>query len=347
MSQFAFGRFAQNRSENDAQRIFKQRIDDAVVIFNKHKSTFEERNCPFCGGSKNIALQNFHDTYGVSRCGMCTSVFVNPAPSLEALKDYYNNSACNILLHSVYTARDATQSDYAKDHRVRTVVDYIRECKGDDPVRILEIGCGTGVFLSKLRHTIDAVFGDRCVELYGIDIDGNAIARNTDETIRLVHSSVEEFASKETESYDAILHFELIEHLVDPVAFMTDCHRLLKSDGLMVFTTPNAEGLEMVASGYNGYRLLAHAIFPPMHLNAFSTENIVHFALRNHFAVVSIDTPGTLDVDMVSICTNSDPDGEEIFKAVAKFDDETKGILQTLISRCKSSSHMRCVFRKI
>ena len=125
---------------------------------------------------------------------------------------------------------------------------------------------------------------------------------------------------------------------------MKSLHRLLKHNGVMFFSTPNADGLETLATGYNDFRLLAHSIFPPMHLNAFSVFNVGHFAIRSGFKVVEITTPGRLDIDMLSLCENELDDG---LKRVSDLDDNTKGLIQYLVSFLRVSSHMRCILRKM
>ena len=102
------------------------------------------------------------------------------------------------------------------------------------------------------------------------------------------------------EKYDLIIHFELHEHLRDPFAFMLSVHKLLLDDGLHHFCTPNMLGFDNVAIGYNGFRPLAHGIFPPMHLHSFTTQNIIHFSIRSGFKVAQLDTPGNFDVDIVA-----------------------------------------------
>ena len=109
---------------------------------------------------------------------------------------------------------------------------------------------------------------------------------------------------------------------------------MLKSEGLMVFTTPNILGLDNRALGYNNMRYLAHALFPPMHLNAFSTQNIVHFLATHGFMVNEIETPGTLDID------------NSVFQDVARLDQNTRALIQEFLVEMKMSSHMQCVATK-
>jgi 2-polyprenyl-3-methyl-5-hydroxy-6-metoxy-1,4-benzoquinol methylase len=268
---------------------------------------------------------------------------VNPVPTLEALTDYYNNSKCNVMLQELYRKRSTNKASPILDERVKAILSHIRQraARAGDVVSILEIGCGSGRFLASLKSVLEKEGLLERVSLAGVDIDQNAVASNTDQSLKLHALPIEVFATQASREYDVILHFELIEHLSDPAALMDNCRRLLKDDGIMVFTTPNAGGLEVIASGYNEFRLIAHSIFPPMHLNAFSTQNISVFALRCGFKIKSITTPGNLDVDMVSLVRDelTDPG----FRALAELDDAHKGLFQQLTKQLGCSSHMMVV----
>ena len=113
----------------------------------------------------------------------------------------------------------------------------------------------------------------------------------------------------------------------------------------MYFHTPNNLGLDNQAIGYNEFRPLAHGIFPPMHLQAFTTQNISHFLLRTNFQVLDIQTPGNFDVDIVRtfLKDNSDPD----FVAIKSFKEENLAILQKLLKRLKASSHLSVLAKKV
>jgi SAM-dependent methyltransferase len=47
-------------------------------------------------------------------------------------------------------------------------------------------------------------------------------------------------------SVDNIVASELIEHLLRPYDFLLECHRILKNDGRLILTTPNAIGLNRI-----------------------------------------------------------------------------------------------------
>jgi 2-polyprenyl-3-methyl-5-hydroxy-6-metoxy-1,4-benzoquinol methylase len=342
---FEYVRFSENRSREEAKRIYNQRIKDAIRIYNKHKESFNHRNCPFCDSTRYSNKKKFHECYGVCVCNRCASYFVNPAPSPAALNDYYNNARCNLLLDRLFKKRQEKTSNFIVDDRVKKVIEYIQILAKNkkNTLKILEVGCGSGSFLSNLKKSVNYLTSDKYkVDYSGIDIDNNAIASRVNEDLNLACSSVEEYSNRK-ERFDIILHFELIEHLVDPASFMINSKTMLTKNGLMIFTTQNQNGLEMVASDYNSFRLLAHSIFPPMHLNAFSTINIVHFAIRCGFNVLELSTPGKLDVDMVT--QTKEYSHDIAFVALSELDSDTKGLIQYLVAKLKASSHMLCVLQ--
>ena len=93
---YEYVKFESNRSLEDAEKIFKQRIEDALFVYKKHSNNFLKRNCFICGENNFTILSKFHDSYDIVRCNVCASESVNPVPNNEALNDYYNNGKCNI-----------------------------------------------------------------------------------------------------------------------------------------------------------------------------------------------------------------------------------------------------------
>lgn len=340
--------FTNNRSSEDAEKVYMQRIKDATYIFKKHHQNFILRNCPVCNSSHSTKKDTFHEMYGIDQCYVCGSLFVNPAPNIEALTDYYENCLCNRQLSKIIKAR-YDSNDFINDERVQLilkVVQQMQETKGSGQViKILEVGCNNGAFLSKLRQALENTHANEAFELYGVDIDPVAIKNKVDEELNLFHGFAEEIAKEHKDTYDIVLHFELIEHLVDPKLFVASVHEMLSMNGKMIFTTPNLLGLDNQALDYNGMRYLAHAIFPPMHINAFSTKNMSHFLISNSFAVEEIATPGKLDVDMLYQCVEHLQD--ELFKDVTSLDEQTRALLQQLVVRMNISSHMQCIATKI
>lgn len=103
-------------------------------------------------------------------------------------------------------------------------------------LRILDIGCGGGL-LSEPMARLGA-------DVVGADAAGGNIpvaqvhAEQSGLTIDYRHTSAEVMADA-GEKFDVVLNMEVVEHVSDPLAYLTACRQLLKPGGLMVCSTLN------------------------------------------------------------------------------------------------------------
>lgn len=97
--------------------------------------------------------------------------------------------------------------------------------------KIVEVGCGTGYGSAVLAS--DA-------QITALDISKKAISYAAQ-----VHPGPDYVVGSATalplpdESVDAIVSFELIEHLTDPEKFLDECKRVLREDGAIMLSSPN------------------------------------------------------------------------------------------------------------
>ncbi len=103
-------------------------------------------------------------------------------------------------------------------------------------LRILDIGCGGGL-LSEPMARLGA-------EVVGADAAPRNIpvarlhAEQSGLTIDYRHTTAEDMAAA-GERFDVVLNMEVVEHVSDPLAYLTACHDLLRPGGLMVCSTLN------------------------------------------------------------------------------------------------------------
>jgi 2-polyprenyl-6-hydroxyphenyl methylase/3-demethylubiquinone-9 3-methyltransferase len=117
--------------------------------------------------------------------------------------------------------------------------EFGRDPAADRPfegLRLLDIGCGGGLLSEPMaRLGADVVGADAAArnipvaqihaEQSGLDIDYR-------------HTTAEDMAAA-GERFDVVLNMEVVEHVADPLAYLTACHDLLKPGGLMVCSTLN------------------------------------------------------------------------------------------------------------
>ncbi len=117
--------------------------------------------------------------------------------------------------------------------------EFDRDLAGPSPfagLRVVDIGCGGGLLSEPMaRLGADVVGADAAernipvarlhAEQEGLEIDYR-------------HTTAEDMAAA-GEQFDVVLNMEVVEHVADPLAYLTACQRLLKPGGLMICSTLN------------------------------------------------------------------------------------------------------------
>ncbi len=116
------------------------------------------------------------------------------------------------------------------DSRVKAVLPLIGKAG-----RVLDVGC--------LDGTIGELFLAMGNDVYGIDASQPAIAQAVARGVKASLGNVEERFPFETESFDAVFAGEIIEHIFDVDAMLSEINRVLKPSGVFVVTTPNLAAL--------------------------------------------------------------------------------------------------------
>ena len=103
-------------------------------------------------------------------------------------------------------------------------------------LRLLDIGCGGGLLSEPMARLGADVVGADAAER-NIPV-ARVHAEQSGLTIDYRHTSAEALAAA-GEQFDVVLNMEVVEHVADPQAYLTACHDLLKSGGLMLCSTIN------------------------------------------------------------------------------------------------------------
>ena len=103
-------------------------------------------------------------------------------------------------------------------------------------LRLLDIGCGGGL-LSEPMARLGATVVGADVAARNIPV-ARIHAEQSGLQIDYRHTSAEALAEA-GEQFDVVLNMEVVEHVADPLAYLTACQQLLKPGGLMVCSTLN------------------------------------------------------------------------------------------------------------
>jgi len=117
--------------------------------------------------------------------------------------------------------------------------EFGRDLRTDRPfagLRLLDIGCGGGLLSEPMARLGAEVVGadaaPRNIPVAQIHAEQSGLA------IDYRHTTAEDLAAA-GEAFDVVLNMEVVEHVADPLAYLTACQQLLKPGGLMVCSTLN------------------------------------------------------------------------------------------------------------
>jgi 2-polyprenyl-6-hydroxyphenyl methylase / 3-demethylubiquinone-9 3-methyltransferase len=103
-------------------------------------------------------------------------------------------------------------------------------------LRILDIGCGGGLLSEPMaRLGADVVGADAAARNIPVAM---VHAEQSGLRIDYRHTTAEDMAAA-GEQFDVVLNMEVVEHVSDPLAYLTACQNLLKNNGLMICSTLN------------------------------------------------------------------------------------------------------------
>ena len=117
--------------------------------------------------------------------------------------------------------------------------EFGRDTSTDSPfkgLRILDIGCGGGLLCEPMARLGADIFGVDAVErnIRVAQTHARKSALNIDYRV----GTAEQLVAK-GEVFDIVLNMEVVEHVIEPKAYLMACQKLLRSGGLMVCSTIN------------------------------------------------------------------------------------------------------------
>jgi 2-polyprenyl-3-methyl-5-hydroxy-6-metoxy-1,4-benzoquinol methylase len=192
-----------------------------------------ERRSPF-DGERGVPCYERADGLVVHRCATTGAYYVSPAPTEAALAEFYQTYFREYRkddsFEQEFAIREVSRADPLDDPRI-AVIDGALD--GLHKRRALDVGFGLANNLVRLRAS--------GADVEGIDTDPHAVAVARDALGFGSRVSIADFLQMpERVGYDLLTMYDIIEHPLDPLAFLRKAHRLLRPGGVLAVDTPNA-----------------------------------------------------------------------------------------------------------
>jgi len=193
----------------------------------------EQVRCALCGADDTRPVAEI-DALHIVRCRQCGLVYVNPRYPEGLLQEiyteqYYDHDGIrNGLEFFGYDDYLADEQNIKLTFRKRLKIIELLTRKG----RLLDVGCATGFFLDLARSQDWEVLGSEVSEFsaryarerFGLDVRLG--------TLRQLHL--------DAASLNAVTMWDVIEHVVDPLAELQEVQRILRPQGILSVITPDA-----------------------------------------------------------------------------------------------------------
>jgi len=206
-------------------------------------------------------------------------VYLNPRPVEEESQKYYQNEEY-LPFSSTREDRSAVNRIYGRIRTInlhwkrRLVERFWRGGTARGPGTLLDVGCGTGEFLSTL--------GRAGWQVTGLERDATASSWARKTLGLTVYTGDLGALPADARGYDVITLWHVLEHLYDPIAAVHRLAMLLKNDGFLLIALPNVNGIDAGAYGENWI-----AYDTPRHLNHFSAKTLEQLCSRANLEVLA------------------------------------------------------------
>lgn len=300
-----------------------------------HSKDFVEVNCPACDQSEKRDAWK-RDGFTYKECCHCGTIYVSPRPTKNMLAEHYATS-----LSEKYWAKNIyPKSELARlNHLIRPRVERILEILDKHnlkPKKLMDIGAGYCTFVS------EAVSQNMVSEAIAIEPNFDASQRIEDSRITVINDVLENVNMVDV---DIITCFELIEHVFSPLDLISNLHKNVTSQGILVITTPNIQGFDLLTLRDKSDNTTA-----PDHINYFNIESLTSLLKKGGFRIVEVLTPGKLDAELVrnkALDGVVDLSNQYFLKRILVDEwDRFGDIFQEFLSVNKMSSHLWVVAQK-
>ena len=267
--------------------------------------------CLLCGSSAATELHRGSDRlyattdkiFAVVRCQACGLVRIDPQPPDAELHRYYPKQYW-------FEPKPTLAGRLEEVYRKLMLRDHVAFAKkvlaGKRARRVLDVGCGGGLFLRELREP--------GIEVFGLDVSVEAAKvamRQNQVPVTVSDLQAAPFASG---SWDLITMYHVLEHVPAPPQFLRAVAGLLAPGGSLIAQVPNLDCWQ-----YRVFGAKWSGLDIPRHLNDFRLSDMRRMMEGCGFEIVRVKHFSWRD-NPAGVVTSLFPNLEPVARVVRRLD---------------------------
>jgi len=187
------------------------------------------KNCPICKNSRIAEVVDW-DSFKIFKCNNCKLVYAQPLPTDEQLLQFYQG----------FLFKQPKLSGIEKEPKNRKKeLKYLFNLSADDKTLMnktfLDYGGGTGIVFKAVTDLGLAPFYYD-IDQQAIEFTKNNFGMKSDQMILEIETCQRNF--------DFIFSYNVIEHIKNPLEFITKLYKKLEVGGTLILKTPNTSNTE-------------------------------------------------------------------------------------------------------
>ena len=230
--------------------------------------------CPLCSSEKTGLQYSCVDhfasgkNFAVFKCSQCGFLFTQDYPDENEIAEYYesdsyisHNDEAEGFSNKLYRVARSLMM-----HRKKKLIRNITRLKTGT---LLDIGSGTGYFAGTMKKS--------GWQAKGIEINERA-RKFSISHFGLDVATPDKVSSVDSNSFDCITLWHVLEHFYDPLTYISEIYRLLKPGAACIIALPNCSSFDA-----EHYRQFWAAWDVPRHLWHFNPETFSLFSEKTGF----------------------------------------------------------------
>ncbi|RKY36678.1 MAG: hypothetical protein DRP78_03025 [Candidatus Omnitrophota bacterium] len=238
--------------------------------------------CPLCKSKKNEFLlkgYNVHgrylfnkdDVFDLFHCLNCGCIFVG---NVDVNQQYYKKYYGSQYYSNSYSGKfiENLLFKYSISRKEKFILKNF--IKKTEKIKILDIGCGDGNFLSKLESTR--------FKKYGVEISEEGYELSVRQGIEVFKGDFADIDFQD-KKFEVITLWHVLEHIEHPVRLFSNVSRILEKGGVLIFETPNVNSFGFRYGGAKWFHLDS-----PRHLILYNLESVKWLCGRTNFKISEV-----------------------------------------------------------